>query len=160
MKRIIVILLGLIWLTPSFAQGKLVESSNSKRPVWLKRDVDRYDLLKISEESTISLETAKDNAFRKLHDLAVNAVTTYIMQTSVTAVDVNTVKSQVINTRFMKNISENTSVDTYWEHRISKKKDVYLYYILYDFNEFEMKKVALEINRNNSSAVKALNELQ
>lgn len=159
MKRIVLIMFCAFLSVSLFGQGKLVESSDAKRPAWIKREVDRYDLLKISVESTVSLEDAKQDAFKKLHELAVNAVTTYLMKTSVGGADVNTVKQDVINTQFMKNISENTSVDTYWEHRQSKKGDVYSYYILYDFNEFEMKKVALEINRQNSSAAKELNQL-
>ena len=159
MKKIVFILFSILMCIPAMGQGKLIESSESKKPVWINRDVDRYDLLKICEENTVSLDNAKENAFKKLHNLAVNAVTTYLMKTSVGGADVNQVKNQVINTQFMKNISENTSIDTYWEHRLYKKKDLYIYYILYDFNEFEMKKVALEINQSNSSAAKALNEL-
>ncbi len=159
MKRIFTLIFCFFVSICLFGQGRLIESSDAKRPAWIKRDVDRYDLLKISVESTVSIEDARNNAFMKLHELAVNAVTTYLMKTAVGDADIAKVKSDVLNTQFMKNISENTSVDTYWEHRQNKKNDVYIYYILYDFNEFEMKKVALEINRMNSSSLKELNQL-
>ena len=159
MKRIFTLIFCFFVSICLFGQGRLIESSDAKRPAWIKRDVDRYDLLKISVESTVSIEDARNNAFMKLHELAVNAVTTYLMKTAVGDADIAKVKSDVLNTQFMKNISENTSVDTYWEHRQNKKNDVYIYYILYDFNEFEMKKVALVINRMNSSSLKELNQL-
>ena len=159
MKRIFTLIFCFFVSICLFGQGRLIESSDAKRPAWIKRDVDRYDLLKISVESTVSIEDARNNAFMKLHELAVNAVTTYLMKTAVGDADIAKVKSDVLNTQFMKNISENTSVDTYWEHRQNKKNDVYIYYILYDFNEFEMMKVALEINRMNSSSLKELNQL-
>lgn len=159
MKRIVTLIFCVFVSISLFGQGRLMESSDAKRPEWIKRNVDRYDLLKISVESSVSIDDARNNAFDKLYELAVNAVTTYLIRTSVGEADVAKVKADVVNTQFMKNISENTSVDTYWEHRQIKKKDVYIYYILYDFNEFEMKKVALEINRMNSSSLKELNQL-
>ena len=117
----------------AFGQGKLIESSDDKRPVWIKRNVDRYDLLKIDQQSTVSLQDARDKAFEELHNLASNAITAYLMRTHVEGADVEKVHNDVENSQFIRNISE----------------DVYYYYILYDFNDTEKKKVALEINMDN-----------
>ena len=71
------------------------------------------------------------------------------MRTHVEGADVEKVRNDVENSQFIRNISEATSIQTYWEHRLVKKQDVYYYYILYDFNDTEKKKVALEINKDN-----------
>ena len=149
MKRILLLSLMCLITFSAFGQGKLIESSEDKRPVWIKRNVDRYDLLKIDQQSTVSLQDARDKAFEELHNLASNAITAYLMRTHVEGADVEKVRNDVENSQFIRNISEATSIQTYWEHRLAKKQDVYYYYILYDFNDTEKKKVALEINKDN-----------
>lgn len=134
---------------PVFGQGKLVESSTDKRPTWIKRDVDRMDLIKVSKESTVSLNDARLKAFDELRDIATNAITSYLMQTHVEGAELGDVRNEVISSSYIRNISEATAVQIYWEHRLVKKRNLFIYYILYDFNDTEKKKVALDINMGN-----------
>lgn len=141
-------------------QGRLVESSADKRPAWVKRDVGQFDLTKVSYESTISLEDAENKAFEKLYNLIANSVTTYLVSTNVNGPDAGEIMSRVRNSDFLKDINESTAVQTYWEKRLVKKQNVYIYYILYEFNDFEKKKIALEVNMENSTVTKELNKLK
>lgn len=149
MKRFLLISLMSLLAISAFGQGKLLESSEDKRPAWIKRDVDRYEIMKVCQQSTISLEDARNLAFEELHNFVVNAVTTYLMRTHVEGAEVEKVKQEVENSLYVKNISESTALQVYWEHRLVKKKDVYSYYILYNFNDAEKKKVAIDINMGN-----------
>lgn len=149
MKRFLLISLMSLLAISAFGQGKLIESSEDKRPAWIKRDVDRYEIMKVCQQSTVSLEDARDLAFEELHNFVVNAVTTYLMRTHVEGAEVEKVKQEVENSLYVKNISESTALQVYWEHRLVKKKDVYSYYILYNFNDAEKKKVAIDINMGN-----------
>lgn len=149
MKRFLLISLMSLLAISAFGQGKLIESSEDKRPAWIKRDVDRYEIMKVCQQSTISLEDARNLAFEELHNFVVNAVTTYLMRTHVEGAEVEKVKQEVENSLYVKNISESTALQVYWEHRLVKKKDVYSYYILYNFNDAEKKKVAIDINMGN-----------
>ena len=148
-----------IMSVPSFGQGRLIESSADKRPVWVKRDVDRYDVVKISQESSISLENAKEKAFDELRSQVIGSAAKYIMGRNVEGRSSDEIIRAVENSSYVKNISSVAAISTYWEHRLVKKEDVYIYYILYDFNDLEKKKIALEIDYNNSSAVKEVNNL-
>lgn len=149
MKKSILILFSFLLCIPVFGQGKLIESSADKRPTWIKRDVERYDIMKVDQESSVSLNDARNKAFDRLREHAINAVTSYLMQTHIEGADMEQVRNEVINSQYLRNISEATAIQTYWEHRLVKKKDVYIYYILYNFNDTEKKKVALEINMGN-----------
>lgn len=149
MKRFLLISLMSLLAISAFGQGKLLESSEDKRPAWIKRDVDRYEIMKVCQQSTVSLEDARNLAFEELHNFVVNAVTTYLMRTHVEGAEVEKVKQEVENSLYVKNISESTALQVYWEHRLVKKKDVYSYYILYNFNDAEKKKVAIDINMGN-----------
>lgn len=149
MKRFLLISLMSLLAISAFGQGKLIESSEDKRPAWIKRDVDRYEIMKVCQQSTVSLEDARNLAFEELHNFVVNAVTTYLMRTHVEGAEVEKVKQEVENSLYVKNISESTALQVYWEHRLVKKKDVYSYYILYNFNDAEKKKVAIDINMSN-----------
>lgn len=146
MKKFFLILLSISICIPVLGQGKLIESSADKRPLWIKRDVDRYDVMKVIQESTISLNDARNKAFEELTNFATNAITTYVLRTHVEGADAAQIREKVANSQYIKNISELTSIQTYWEHRLVKKQNVYYYYILYNFNDTEKKKVALEIN--------------
>lgn len=149
MKRFLLIsFMGLLTLT-AFGQGKLISSSEDKRPAWIKKNVDRYDVMKVSCESTVSLEDARGKAFEELHSSVVNSVTSYLMQTHIEGADAGKVRQEAENSSFVRNISESTALDVYWEHRLVKKQDLYIYYILYNFNDNEKKKAALEINMGN-----------
>lgn len=149
MKRFLLISLMSLLAISAFGQGKLIESSEDKRPAWIKRDVDRYEIMKVCQQSTVSLEDARNLAFEELHNFVVNAVTTYLMRTHVEGAEVEKVKQEVENSLYVKNISESTALQVYWEHRLVKKKDVYSYYILHNFNDAEKKKVAIDINMGN-----------
>ena len=118
MKRFLLLTLMTMMALPSFSQGRLLESSAEKKPMWVKHDVEKYDVFKISMESTVSLEDAKTKAFDGLRNLVI-----------------------------------------YWEHRLIKRQDVYIYYILYDFNDFEKKKISLEIDKADSGTLNELNNL-
>ncbi|HIZ85855.1 MAG TPA: hypothetical protein IAC04_05140 [Candidatus Coprenecus stercoravium] len=147
MKRFLLILaVCLTALSSSYGQGKLQESSSEKRPVWVKKDPGSAYLMKVRGESTVSINSARDAAFDKLHDIVVSSVTKYLLGINFQGRDVNDILEAVENTDFVRNISEWTAVETYWEHRVIKKQDVYLYYILYDFNDFEKKKIAFEVD--------------
>ncbi|HIZ87011.1 MAG TPA: hypothetical protein IAC03_02490 [Candidatus Coprenecus pullistercoris] len=146
MRRFLLLLLISALSLPALAQGRLVGSSADKRPAWVKRDVDRYDVIKVSYESTLSLRDAEDKAFESLRNHVVNTVTTYLMKYNVEGRSLEDIRSDVENSGYVRDISGLTSIDTYWEHRTVKKQDVYIYYILYDFNDFEKKKIAMEID--------------
>ena len=148
MKRILLFSLMCLITATAFGQGKLIESSEDKRPVWIKRNVDRYDIMKVDQQSTISLQDARDKAFEELTNFAINAVSTYLMRTHVEGADAAEIHNKVANSQYIKNISAITAIQTYWEHRLVKKQDVYYYYILYNFNDTEKKKVALELNKD------------
>ncbi len=147
MKKILLIaMLVTLPLTAVLAQGKLINSSSDKRPVWIKKDVTKYDIMKVSASSDYGVEQAKTAAYDKLRDIAIAHITKYMADISVGEFDINEIKAKVENSQFIKNIDEATSIDTYWEHRRVKNNDVFTYYILYEFNDFEKKKVALELN--------------
>lgn len=160
MKRIIILIAAVtLPLSFMFAQGKLIERSSRKKPVWLNQDTNKYGFIKVSESSFISVEQAKEMAFNKLKDLATNAIAQYLFKTTVGERDMELLKEKTANSLYIKNISENTAVQTYWEHRRVKKQSVYKYYILYEFNDFEKKKVALDLSSQDSKAKKILDEL-
>ena len=69
------------------------------------------------------------------------------------------IMNDVRNSDFVRNISEYSAIETYWEHRLIKRQDVYIYYILYDFNDFEKKKISLDIDQARSSTMDELNKL-
>ena len=159
MKKYILITLLCLLTLPSFAQGKLIGRREEKRPAWIKRDVDRYDIMKFCQESTISLDNAKEKAFEELTNYIANTVTTYLVSTNVTDTDVNVLRKRVEASDYLRNVSESTAIQTYWEHRLYKKQDLYKYYILYNFNDTEKKKAALEINRKASGTTSELDKL-
>ena len=146
MKRFLLLSLLCLFTVSVYGQGRLLESSVDKRPAWVKKSVDRYDIMKASQQSTVSLEDARNKAFEELHNFASNSITAYLMRTHVEGADAEEVRARVENSQYIRNISEATSLMTYWEHRLVKKQDVYIYYILYDFNDTEKKKAALDIN--------------
>ena len=144
---------------PSFSQGRLLESSAEKKPMWVKHDVEKYDVLKISMESTVSLEDAKTRAFDGLRNLVINTTTTYMLRINHDGREAEEIMNDVRNSDFVRNISEYSAIETYWEHRLIKRQDVYIYYILYDFNDFEKKKISLDIDQARSSTMDELNKL-
>ena len=144
---------------PSFSQGRLLESSAEKKPMWVKHDVEKYDVFKISMESTVSLEDAKTKAFDGLRNLVINTTTTYMLRINHDGREAEEIMNDVRNSDFVRNISEYSAIETYWEHRLIKRQDVYIYYILYDFNDFEKKKISLDIDQARSSTMDELNKL-
>ena len=144
---------------PSFSQGRLLESSAEKKPMWVKHDVEKYDVFKISMESTVSLEDAKTKAFDGLRNLVINTTTTYMLRINYDGREAEEIMNDVRNSDFVRNISEYSAIETYWEHRLIKRQDVYIYYILYDFNDFEKKKISLDIDQARSSTMDELNKL-
>lgn len=144
---------------PSFSQGRLLESSAEKKPMWVKHDVEKYDVFKISMESTVSLEDAKTKAFDGLRNLVINTTTTYMLRINYDGREAEEIMNDVRNSDFVRNISEYYAIETYWEHRLIKRQDVFIYYILYDFNDFEKKKISLEIDKADSGTLNELNNL-
>lgn len=161
MKRIFTLITILLFSLTAFGQGKLVKSSSKSQPKWINRNVDKYDIIKVSATSTIDLETARQAAFDKLKSDVITASIRYIISISIDANE-SKIKNQVENSQYLKDISEGTSIETYWEERYKKrgKTTHYNYYILYNFNDFEIKKMALEIDKNNSATSEAVNNLQ
>ena len=159
MKRFLLLTLMTVIALPSFSQGRLLESSSEKRPLWVKHDVERYDVLKISMESTVSLEDAKAKAFDGLRNLVINNTTTYMLKVNYDGREAEEIMNDVRNSDFVRNISEYSAIETYWEHRLIKRQDVYIYYILYEFNDFEKKKISLEIDKADSGTLDKLNNL-
>ena len=159
MKRFLLLTLMAMIALPSLCQGRLLESSSEKRPVWVKRDVEKYDVLKIRMESKVSLEDAKTKAFDGLRNLVINTTTTYMLRINHDGREAEEIMNDVRNSDFVRNISEYSAIETYWEHRLIKRQDVYIYYILYDFNDFEKKKISLDIDQARSSTMDELNKL-
>ena len=153
MKRIVVILISVLIASTSFAQGKLVKSSDKKAPIWLDKNVNKYEAIKVRCDSQISLEDAEKGAFAQLHDIVVNSTVSYMLKFSVGEKDEAAIRNSVENSSYVKNISKSASLDTYWEIRLDKrsKTNYYNYNILYYFNEMEMKKIALEINQGKTN---------
>lgn len=160
MKQILTLLFALMLPISLLGQGKLINSSSEDAPRWLNRDVDQYKIIKVSYSSTVSLEDAKRNAFDLLESKIVIATTRYLLSLSFGKSE-SEVRKSVENSLFVRNISESTAIDYYWEERYVKKQklSLYNYYILYNFNDQEMKKVALEINSGESNTRKLLDEL-
>lgn len=160
MKRIVILIIALSFTSFMFGQGKLINSSTDKVPVWVKKDVEKYDIIKISETSSISLNDAKNKAFELLKTKVIISTTRYMLKNSING-DETSIRNNVTNSQFVRNIAESSSIDTYWEERFIKKdkKTIYNYYILYDFNDFELKKIALEINQGESNTRKMIDEL-
>lgn len=159
MKRFLLLALMTMMALPSFSQGRLLESSAEKKPMWVKHDVEKYDVFKISMESTVSLEDAKTKAFDGLRNLVINNTTTYMLRINHDGREAEEIMNDVRNSDFVRNISEYSAIETYWEHRLIKRQDVYIYYILYDFNDFEKKKISLDIDQARSSTMDELNKL-
>lgn len=159
MKRFLLLTLMAMIALPSLCQGRLLEISSEKRPVWVKRDVEKYDVLKIRMESKVSLEDAKARAFDGLRNLIVNTTTSYMLGIDMDGRSADDILEEVRNSTFVKNISEYSAIETYWEHRLIKRQDVYIYYVLYDFNDFEKKKISLEVDQANSRIMDELNKL-
>lgn len=153
MKRIVVILLTVLIASTTFAQGKLVKSSDPKPPVWLKKDVNKYEAIKVRQESTVSLQDAEAGAFAQLKDYVVKTTVAHMLKMTVGEKNEDAIRKSVENSSYVKNISEATSLDTYWEIRFDKrsKMNYYNYNILYYFNDMEMKKISLEINKSKKS---------
>lgn len=152
------------------AQGRLLERSTDKKPKWVDREVSRYELTKTSASSIVSLEHAREIAFRQLYDRVLGQTTAYLMkqwsavgqETGDTGSDrEEQIRQLVLRSRFMQDLSESAALDTYWEVRSDRRTDnrIYCYWLLYDFNDFEMKKIALECNRSVSAADRAAREL-
>lgn len=160
MKHILTLLIAICLPLALFGQGKLVNSSEPKSPKWLNRNVDQYELIKVSYTSSISLQDAKNKAFEILNQKVVTATTRYLLSQSFGKSE-SEIRSSVEKSMFVKNISESSAVDIYWEQRYIRKQDMnmYYYYILYNFNDMEMKKAALEINAGESNTKKLLDEL-
>ena len=110
-------------------------------------------------ESKVSLEDAKARAFDGLRNLIVNTTTSYILGIDMDGRSADDILEEVRNSTFVKNISEYSAIETYWEHRLIKRQDVYIYYVLYDFNDFEKKKISLEVDQANSRIMDELNKL-
>lgn len=159
MERFLLLTLMTMMALPSFSQGRLLESSAEKKPMWVKHDVEKYDVFKISMESTVSLEDAKTKAFDGLRNLVINTTTTYMLRINHDGREAEEIMNDVRNSDFVRNISEYSAIETYWEHRLIKRQDVYIYYILYDFNDFEKKKISLDIDQARSSTMDELNKL-
>lgn len=159
MKRFLLLTLMTMMALPSFSQGRLLESSAEKKPMWVKHDVEKYDVFKISMESTVSLEDAKTKAFDGLRNLVINTTTTYMLRINYDGREAEEIMNDVRNSDFVRNISEYYAIETYWEHRLIKRQDVFIYYILYDFNDFEKKKISLEIDKADSGTLNELNNL-
>lgn len=152
------------------AQGKLLESSTDKKPKWVDREVSRYELTKTAASSTVSLEHARETAFRQLYDQVLRQTTAYLMKQWSTlgqeSADTGVsreeqIRELILRSRFMQDLSESAALETYWEIRRDRRTDskVYRYWLLYEFNDFEMKKIALECNRSVSAADRAAREL-
>ncbi len=158
MKRLITFCLLVSFSFAAFGQGRLIESSASNPPKWLKRDVNQYDLIKASAISTVNLEDAKEQAILQLKNYVILSTTRYMLKTTING-DAEAIKSKVEKSRAVKNIGEYSALETYWEIRYVKKKTLYYYYILFNYNEFEMKKIAVDVNKEGSSSLEELNKL-
>lgn len=152
------------------AQGRLLERSTDKKPKWVDREVSRHELTKTAASSTVSLEHAREIAFRQLYDQVLRQTTAYLMkqwsalgqESADTGVSrEEQIRELVLQSRFMQDLYESAALDSYWEVRSDRRTGnrIYNYWLLYDFNEFEMKKIALECNRSVSAADRAAREL-
>lgn len=148
MKRILVILCSVLIACTSFAQGKVIKSSDPKAPIWLKKDVNKHEAFKTNYISQVSLEDAKECAFEMLRQNVINTTLNYMLKNSVGGANADELKAKIENSTYVKNISEAASLDTYWEIRFDKrsKTNYYEYHLLYYYNEMEMKKISLELN--------------
>lgn len=166
MKRFFTLFLSLsIFLSFSvsgFSQGKLIKSSEDKVPVWVKKDVkdikgikafEGKGVVKFDSQSTTSMESAKLSAIADLKDYVVNSTLRYMVQFSVGDVDTEALKRDIENTSYVKGISEVTALATYWEVRFIKSSNtnLYKYYILFHFDDMEMRKIYLDVSKKNSS---------
>ncbi len=152
MKKIILIaLLISLPLSTVLAQGKLINNSGD-RPAWVKRDVSKYDIMKVSASSEYGVDQAKKAAFKKLEDVVILNISKYMSEIAVGDFDLAETKARVAASQYVRNIDEATSIETYWEHRRVKKHDVFTYYILYNFNDFEKKKVVLELDKKDNAS--------
>lgn len=160
MKRIIFITAAMLISSLLFGQGKLVSSSQPRTPIWVKNDVEKYDVVKVSAASNISLKAAKEQALSILHNKVVDMTTKHMMQFAMGTPE-STVRNNIEKSAFVKGISESSALDSYWEERYVKKSKstTYYYYFLYNFNETEIGKISLEINKENSATQKAIDEL-
>ena len=113
MKRFLLLALMTMMALPSFSQGRLLESSAEKKPMWVKHDVEKYDVLKISMESTVSLEDAKTRAFDGLRNLVINNTTTYMLRINYDGREAEEIMNDVRNSDFVRNISEYSAIETY-----------------------------------------------
>ena len=102
MKRFLLLALMTMMALPSFSQGRLLESSAEKKPMWVKHDVEKYDVLKISMESTVSLEDAKTRAFDGLRNLVINNTTTYMLRINYDGREAEEIMNDVRNSDFCK----------------------------------------------------------
>ena len=105
------------------------------------------------------LESSAEKAFDGLRNLVINTTTTYMLRINHDGREAEEIMNDVRNSDFVRNISEYSAIETYWEHRLIKRQDVYIYYILYDFNDFEKKKISLDIDQARSSTMDELNKL-
>lgn len=160
MKQLFTLFIAIILPVTLLGQGRLVNSSSERVPKWLNRDVDQYQIIKVDYSSTISLEDAKTKAFELLTAKVVIATTRYMLSQSIGGNE-PAIRKSVENSQFVRNISESSALDIYWEERYVKRQNLslYNYYILYYFNDTEMKKVSLEINAGESNTKKLLDEL-
>ena len=169
MKKLVVILIIFTCL-PAWisAQGRLQESSSSKVPVWVKREVPASEATKVLGSSKVNLEIARESAITQMQTIALEKTTTYLLRQDIAFEQAensqkgrNQVEKMVRESDYMQLILDSDALEYYWEVRYDKKTKTtyYLYYMLFPFNEFEMKKIALECDFDRSSARKARQQL-
>lgn len=153
MKKVLIIFASLLLSVGGYSQGKLVKSSEKSTPIWVKKDLKEKGAVKFESQSTTSLEEAKKGAVAELTSYIVNSTLRYMMQFSVGDSDQAALKQEIENSQYVKNVGEATALANYWEVRFIKSSstNLYKYYILYHFDDIEMKKIALDINKKNSS---------
>ena len=54
MKRFLLLTLMTMMALPSFSQGRLLESSAEKKPMWVKHDVEKYDVPAVLQSGQIA----------------------------------------------------------------------------------------------------------
>ncbi len=160
MKQVIFIILSALLSLNLLGQGKQIAASTESEPRWINRDVDQYNVIKTYSSSSISMDDARNKAITSLKERVIIATTRYMLNISINGVE-SDIRQAVENSLFVKNISESSAIETYWEHRYVKrhKLNIFNYYILYNFNEMEMKKIALELNKANSSVNSIIDQL-
>ena len=153
-------------------QNRVVETSG-RMPAWVYHTGNGY--LSVSAEAA-TMNEAQDLCLAQIRrqvaeSVAVKVMAQTTMHTAVTEDGAKSsrkveseeeIRTKTANLPYIREISLAKAADTYWEHRYDKKTDVhsYMYAVRYPFSDFDLKKLIMDYESNESRLNSRIEELE